>query len=377
MRSLQVIVGGQFGSESKGRVTFDRLRQAIRWNGLIDAEPPQIWSVRVGGPNAGHVVYDSKGHRFALRQLPVGAVDPRFQLAIAAGSEIDFSVLEQEIDLLESFGHEVHHRLLIHPEATWLEPHHIEAERDSDIVARLGSTAKGIGAARAERIWRTARRVADAPAKWQELGFVEPYERHVRRFKDHVVIEGTQGYGLGTHAGHYPQCTSGDARAIDFAAQAMVNPWDAQRFQIHMVIRPYPIRVAGNSGELYGETSWDKLGLEEERTTVTQKVRRVGVFEPTIVQEALVANGYRITSLHLAMADQVAEGLFEATKVHQIAGLPQEQIDGLRQWVEAVPMNHRIASLGTSPTTHIPIETVTEQDAFRAVLGHEINQWRP
>src|SRR5699024_7206253 len=65
----------------------------------------------------------------------------------------------------------------------------------------------------------------------------------------HVVVEGTQGYWLGLHAGHYPQSTSNNARPIDFLAMAGLNPWEWDFYPIG-VTRTNPIRVAGNSGPL-------------------------------------------------------------------------------------------------------------------------------
>jgi len=108
-----------------------------------------------------------------------------------------------------------------------------------------------------------------------------------------VVIEGTQGYGLGLHAGHYPTCTSSDTRAIDFLAMAGVMPWapGVDGVSIWLVARVFPIRVAGASGPLKGETTWEELGLPEERTTVTKKIRRVGEWDAELIRDAVVANG--------------------------------------------------------------------------------------
>ncbi|QOC55750.1 PurA-like adenylosuccinate synthetase [Gordonia phage Archimedes] len=356
MSAIDVIVGGQFGSEAKGRVTLERVQH---WadNGHAVA------SMRVAGPNAGHVVWD-QGHRFAMRSLPVGFVDPGTDLYIAAGSEVDIEVLQQEVDLVESYGYEVRDRLYIHPQATWLEPVHRDREASSTLTAKVGSTSKGIGAARSDRIWRVANLVGDNPA-FQELGRVSDFTEDLRsELVDGslaLVIEGTQGYGLGLHAGHYPQCTSSDARAIDFLAMAGINPWDLSRedlaahgFRIHVVIRPFPIRVAGNSGELSGETSWDELGLEAERTTVTNKIRRVGQFDPELVRRAVLANGVNNVKIHLSMADQL---------IPQLAGLEDlpegwresEYAGRLREFIDQIPFNERLVSLGTGPHTRIEL----------------------
>ncbi len=346
--TLDVVVGGQFGSEAKGRVTLEQIRRRMYAN----TERP-VHSMRVGGPNAGHVVIDPTGRRWAMRQVPVGFIEPAVALYIAAGSEIDRSVLLQEIEDLEDAGYHIRERLFIHPEATVIDSQHIQREAESDLVQRLGSTAKGIGAARADRIWRVADRVIDRVAEFADLGMVESFEpRLIRAIESDanpaaVVIEGTQGYGLGMHAGYYPQCTSGNARAVDVLAQAGVGPWHLRGpdgYAVHVVIRPFPIRVAGNSGELSGETSWDQLGLEPEHTTVTQKVRRVGRFDPELVRAAVEANGPRVSRLHLSMADQVAPELAGVTTLDEV---PPELLALLTQ----IPYRHRLASFGTGPHT--------------------------
>src|ERR1700712_3516961 len=133
---IDVVVGGQFGSESKGRVTLDLIKEH-------DAHNAMVFSYRVAGPNAGHVVFDERGNRFALRQVPVGAVVPGVRLMIAAGSEVDIEVLKAEVELLESKGHNVRGWLYIHPEATVITQAHRDAE--TALVGAIGSTGKGIG----------------------------------------------------------------------------------------------------------------------------------------------------------------------------------------------------------------------------------------
>lgn len=366
--TLDVVVGGQFGSESKGRVTLDVIRKRLNQGHVV-------FSVRVAGPNAGHVVIDPEGRRWAMRQLPVGFVEPSVVLYIGPGSEIDRQVLASEIEAVEAAGYEVRDRLYIHPEATYLEPHHIVAEKHSDLTERLGSTAKGIGAARADRIWRTARRVSDVPTLFENLGRLRNPAPVWNAPGWAWVIEGTQGYGLGLHAGHYPYCTSSNARAIDFCAMAGVTPWDLpdiyDSFRVWVVIRPNPIRVAGNSGALAGETSWEDLNLEAERTTVTQKIRRVGAFDPSIVNQAIYANGYRVVRIALAMADQVAPALAGVTEASSVADIPAEQAMALRDLAERVPISGQIRQIGTGPSTHIDLTGDNLLDLLDAAVAAE------
>lgn len=298
MGTLHVVVGGQYGSEAKGHVT-----------GYLAKHDSVGAVVRVAGPNAGHTAYDDQGRRWALRQIPIAAVtNLECELLIAAGSEIDPLVLRQEVEALETAGIPVIERLLIDPTATVVEEKHRIAERNAGLTRHVGSTGKGIGAARSERIMRTARLWAEGDLMSQLMSPVDismAVRAHLHRQND-VIIEGTQGYGLGLHAGEYPWCTSSDCRAIDFLSMVGISPWmdvsgtpyDHQiELAIWPVFRTFPIRVAGNSGPMYMETSWEELAersgghIQPEHTTVTGKTRRVGEWDPALAQAAMVANG--------------------------------------------------------------------------------------
>lgn len=305
--TLDVVVGSQFGSEGKGHVTAQVVARHHETG-------QRVINMRVAGPNAGHCVVDAKGTKYPLRSIPVGAaISDDIWCYIAPGSEVDLDVLTYEMDLLHSGGHNV--RLYVHEEATLLTEGHRLAETKVDLQGKIGSTGKGIGAARADRIMRSAQRVSDSNTAARTIASVggmivtDHWLDNVLSTHNNlsIVIEGTQGYGLGMHAGHYPQCTSSDARAIDFLAMAGVNPWDRRidDFQVWAVARVYPIRVAGNSGPLQGETTWEDLGLPPEHTTVTHKVRRVGEWDSILVRDAIRANGGPgVVKVALTMVDQ-------------------------------------------------------------------------
>ena len=91
-------------------------------------------------------------------------------------------------------------------------------------------------------------------------------------------------------------------------AEAGLSPVDVD--DVTMVIRAFPIRVAGNSGPLVHETTWKdiagKAGRDDdlrEYTTVTKRLRRVGHFDPELVRQALAVN--RPTRLVLNHLDYV------------------------------------------------------------------------
>jgi adenylosuccinate synthase len=136
---------------------------------------------------------------------------------------------------------------------------------------------------------------------------------------------------------------------VDFLAQAGISPWDraVDIFDIWVTARTYPIRVAGNSGPLENETSWEQLGLEVERTTVTQKIRRVGHFDASLVREAVIANGGAPNvKIALTMFDYIFPELKNQEQVDILSDEQFNYITGIENQVNA-----KVALIGTGPST--------------------------
>jgi adenylosuccinate synthase len=357
--TIHAIVGGQFGSEAKGHVAAQLTKH------YTDRGHNQ-YLVRVGGSNAGHSAVDNDGKVWALRQIPAAAViDRNARLVIAEGSEIDLEVLFSEIEALDAAGFDVSGRLFIDSMATIIEPHHIEQESSSDINARTGSTSKGIGAARADRLMRkakTARDITDLNDFILETS-VFLQRRYYLDERANIIIEGTQGYGLGLHTEYYPQTTSGNCRTVDLLAQIgfmPLNPNEARDIHTWLVFRTYPIRVAGNSGPLFNETTWQELNalsdgyIKEERTTVTKKVRRVGKWDDMLASEAVRANGGAGNHLHpcLMFVDYLNSELYLET---DIKVLYQDRFDSTLNMIERMQQDVGVpfAMYGTSNQTVI------------------------
>ena len=124
-----------------------------------------------------------------------------------------------------------------------------------------------------------------------------------------VIVEGTQGFGLSLlEGGFWPKATSRPTTAAGALAEAGLSPIDVD--DVTIVIRSYPIRVAGNSGPLVDETNWEAIAEGagraddlREYTTVTGRLRRVGRFDPVLVRRALAVN--RPTRLVLNHLDYI------------------------------------------------------------------------
>jgi adenylosuccinate synthase len=84
--AVTVVVGGQFGSEGKGKVAQ-----------YLASEQRAAAVVRVGGSNSGHTGFATDGERHVLRQLPTAALLPDVLCVLGPGSYIDADLLLAEI----------------------------------------------------------------------------------------------------------------------------------------------------------------------------------------------------------------------------------------------------------------------------------------
>jgi adenylosuccinate synthase len=281
---VSVVVGGQFGSEGKGKTALEIARQTAA-----------AVVVRVGGTNSGHTAVDEQGKTWALRQLPVSVLAPATIAVLPPGALIDPEILIRETEALKLDRH----RLAVSPYATVITPEDKEAERRVGLITQIGSTGSGTGAALIRRIGRHTKNIVlagDHPALKRYLVDTGALMREALNKNRWVIIEGSQGFGLSVlHGGYYPNATSRDTTAATFLGEAGLSPQDVS--DITLVLRAHPIRVAGNSGKLMGETTWAKIAKDaglppnyKELTTATKKIRRVGRFDPRLVRRAIDAN---------------------------------------------------------------------------------------
>lgn len=278
---VRIVMDGQFGSCGKGAM--------VAW--LAAREQNMFLVVRTGGPNAGHsMLYD--GATFKMRHVPCAWHNPLAVMALGPGAVVDVEhLLHEEIPMVErALGDKLRGRFFVDPMTVVIEPDHRYAE--TALVMRVGSTGEGVGAATAERVMRRAK-LADNVSELSP--YITDVSELVQEFEHGpIIIEGTQGYGLSlTRSGFYPFCTSRDitpAQLLNDAAVPSQFP-----HEVMLVMRTYPIRVAGNSGPLLGELTWEQLSertggyVQPERTTVTNKIRRVGEWDIEWAKRAVQA----------------------------------------------------------------------------------------
>ncbi|MDF0496075.1 adenylosuccinate synthetase [Bradyrhizobium yuanmingense] len=336
---ISVVVGGQFGSEGKGKVAL-----------AIAQEENAAAVVRVGGTNSGHTAVVD-GRRWALRQLPAAVLAPSAVAVLPPGAIIDPEIFLREVDAL-GLGPD---KVIVDPLATIISEDDRSAERSSGIIGEIGSTGSGTGAALVRRMMRHKETMLAG-----SIEALSPFLRDSTMFMRTVldqgrwiVIEGSQGFGLSLlHGGYYPKATSRDTTAGTFIGEAGLSPLDVK--DVTLVLRTFPIRVAGDSGKLPNETTWDVIakgaGLPEgycELTTATKKVRRVARFDAAIVKRAIAINRpTRIVLNHFDYIDpDIREHRFNANALSFLKKL-EDDID------------RSVDLVGTGPATLISRDVI-------------------
>ena len=309
---VDVLIGGQYGSEGKGQIA-------------AHLAPEYSLLVRVGGPNAGHRVY-LEPEPYAHHQLPSGTrFNPGARLLIGPGAVLNVDMLVREIEECQVTPDRLH----IDPEAMIITQNDIDAERvGGGLTETLGSTGSGTGMATARRALRghDSRGTASGSVrKAQDVADLRPYItpegalavlEDAYQTGDRIFLEGTQGTGLSLIHGRYPKVTSRDTTVAGCLSEAGIAPSRVRK--VVMACRTYPIRVespaGSSSGPMAREIGWpevarrSRIPLEElerrERTTTTGRRRRVAEFDWHLLRQAAYLNGP--TDIALTFADYVS-----------------------------------------------------------------------
>jgi adenylosuccinate synthase len=320
------IVGGQFGSEGKGKIAGYLARE-------VDM------AIRSGGPNAGHTV-QLAGQIFTVQSIPCAVVEPSCTLAISAGAVFDPVILEAEISRYLTPAH----TLIIDPMAGVIDPIHIEqAQR---IRGGTGSPVKGVGPAHAHKALRLPdfRLARDLEGLSCYLADVALLANQKLDSGKTLMLEGTQGFGLSLHHGTYPHVASTDTTVGTLFASAGISPrW---LDQLIMVVRTFPIR--GGPGPLL-EISWEEVTKAAgspnpitEVSTVTKHVRRVGKFDLKRLKRAILVE--RPTQIALMFVDYVNHNDFGKRSLKDLSMASRTYIDELEE-----SLNVPVTLISTGP----------------------------
>ena len=198
-------------------------------------------------------------------------------------------LLERELKMAEgALGKPIGSRLIIDYQAGVHTEKHTKGE--SGMHERMGSTAHGCGEASIDKMRRGFEysSFCNTP-EGQELkhkygfqfGDVSEVLNKLYDQGKTLLLEGTQGAALDLFHGYYPYVTSRSTIAANWFAEAGLSP--SLENQVIMVCRTMPIRVAGNSGPMFGEIEWVDLAKD-----INEKRKKAGMVP--LVDPVLVAN---------------------------------------------------------------------------------------
>jgi adenylosuccinate synthase len=329
--TVRVVLGAQFGDESKGKIA-DFLAANARY------------VVRTGGgPNTGHTIVLNEG-KVVLHQVACGVLRTGVTGISGPGMVLQPMKLEDEIRELESRGllkgkfeisERAHVLLPIHEmEDAWED----ELRGRKSPQAKLGTTHRGVGPAYADRYARFGLRMSDLvrpgllrerlellyetkthlsnlPAidklarTLTEVGerlapYIQPTEPQLWEAIERgesVLLEGAQSALLDIDYGTYPYVTSSHPTAAGALMGSGIPPQELD--EVIGVAKAYMTRVGEGPfpTEVTGETANYLQREGGERGATTGRVRRVGWLDLVLLKYVARLNGF--TSLAIAKAD--------------------------------------------------------------------------
>ena len=338
---VDTLLGLQWGDEGKGKI--------------VDVLTPgyDIIARFQGGPNAGHTL-EFEGQKYVLRSIPSGIFQGGKINIIGNGVVLDPALFKEEVEALESSGHDLTQRLYLSRKAHLILPTHrlldaaYEAQKGS---GKIGTTGKGIGPAYTDKIGRTGLRIGDLDHQF-EAKYRQAIARHelllrqmrfeydlpamekdwwegidcIRRFQridsDHfinralnegkkILAEGAQGTMLDIDFGSYPFVTSSNTICAGACTGLGVAP--SRIGNVYGIFKAYCTRVGSGPfpTELSDETGQKMRDRGQEYGSVTGRPRRCGWIDLVALRYAMMVDGVT----HLIMMKSDVLDTFDSIKV--------------------------------------------------------------
>ncbi len=330
MKTIDVVLGMQWGDEGKGKI--------------VDALTPRYDVVArfQGGPNAGHSIYFGD-RSFVLHTVPSGIFREGTQNIIGNGVVIDPLILMDEIRAIGEMGVDVRNSLRIAKRAHLILPTHrlLDAAQESGKgKKKVGTTGKGIGPAYTDKASRIGLRVGDVLQPDFEQRYKALRDQHLRllgidsvddkawieaalelrRFpiidnevemnrllaSDRTVLaEGAQGSLLDVDFGTYPFVTSSSTLCAGACIGLGVAP--SRIGKVYGIFKAYCTRVGAGPfpTELNDETGETLRRIGHEFGATTGRPRRTGWLDMVALRYAVMMNG--TTSLIMMKSDVLNE----------------------------------------------------------------------
>lgn len=366
MKSIDVLLGLQWGDEGKGKV--------------VDVLTPKYDAVArfQGGPNAGHTL-EFEGQKYVLRSIPSGIFQGNKVNVIGNGVVLDPALFKQEAEQLAASGHDLTSRLVISKKAHLILPTHRILDAAYEAAkgdAKVGTTGKGIGPTYTDKTSRNGVRVGDILGNFEEI-YAKAKKRHedilksmnysyditelekewfegieyLKKFRfvdsEHfvnrllaegksILCEGAQGTMLDVDFGSYPFVTSSNTICAGACTGLGVAP--NKIGEVYGIFKAYCTRVGSGPfpTELFDEVG-DEIGRRgHEFGAVTGRKRRCGWIDLVALKYSVMING--VTKLIMMKSDVL--DTFDTIKVcvaYKVNGVETDEFPyDITQGVEPV-----------------------------------------
>ena len=334
MKTLDVVLGLQWGDEGKGKIVD-----------VLAARYPVVARFQ-GGPNAGHSIRFGNTS-FVLHSVPSGVFRDGSINIIGNGVVLDPTIFRQECEAIEALGVPVRERVRIARRTHLIVPTHklLDAADEAALgKAKIGSTLKGIGPAYSDKTGRNGLRVGDL----LETGFAEKYatlkQKHMARLAQYdftypfdlgeaeaqwlrdaeylktfeiidaeyetndlleadkaILAEGAQGSMLDVDFGSYPVVTSSSTACAGASTVLGIAP--NRIGKVYGVFKAYCTRVgSGPFPTELGDATGEALRQKgHEFGATTGRPRRTGWLDIPALKFAVMISG--VTDLIMMKAD--------------------------------------------------------------------------
>lgn len=366
MKSIDVLLGLQWGDEGKGKV--------------VDVLTPKYDAVArfQGGPNAGHTL-EFEGQKYVLRSIPSGIFQGNKVNVIGNGVVLDPALFKQEAEQLAASGHDLTSRLVISKKAHLILPTHRILDAAYEAAkgdAKVGTTGKGIGPTYTDKTSRNGVRVGDILGNFEEI-YAKAKKRHedilksmnysyditelekewfegieyLKKFRfvdsEHfvnrllaegksILCEGAQGTMLDVDFGSYPFVTSSNTICAGACTGLGVAP--NKIGEVYGIFKAYCTRVGSGPfpTELFDEVG-DEIGRRgHEFGAVTGRKRRCGWIDLVALKYSVMING--VTKLIMMKSDVLDTfDTIKACVAYKVNGVETDEFPyDITQGVESV-----------------------------------------
>jgi len=326
--SINVIVGGQWGDEGKGKIVD-----------LLSKEA-NIVARYQGGSNAGHTVYHND-KKIVLHQIPTGILRENNLCILGKGMVVDPDGIVEEIECLNNNNIEYNNRIIIDYYAHIVTPLHklIDQINEEKSGGKIGTTCKGIGPTYQDKYQRIGIRAIDLldisllkdklenrikmgldrneissddllninlndfynSCKIIKSFIKDSFPILFNKSSRNILIEGAQGTLLDIDHGTFPYVTSSNCSSGGISTGLGIP--GNQLNNIIGIFKAYVTRVGGGPfpTELFDDNGAKLQSIGKELGATTGRVRRCGWFDIVAAKYSASING--LTGIALTKLD--------------------------------------------------------------------------